>query len=237
MTEKDYHREGWLRQKYRFDNLGPTDMAEESEHDVSPGAISHWISRYNIQKRHRDEDWLHEKYVEENLTSVEIAEICDVSQQSVLNNLEKVGIDRPDKSEMWDMYEAPLEGVTGDDHPMGGIPSSEHPMWGITGKDHPTYKNGSSYNPWRDSSNWRKAREFALEHDNHECQICSSGDDLHVHHIVPVSEGGRKFALENLIALCESCHMEVHSDYYSKNDSSEAAEQESWITQEEAAYK
>tara|TARA_B100000902_G_scaffold247617_1_gene234310 strand:+ start:2049 stop:2375 length:327 start_codon:yes stop_codon:yes gene_type:complete len=54
--------------------------------------------------------------------------------------------------------------------------------------------------------------------DNYECRICFAKASefkyaLQVHHIRPVSIGGRDRE-NNLITLCENCHLEVHEDIY-----------------------
>jgi len=213
----------WLREKYRYQNMGPTEIADLEECNVTPGAISRWVKKFGITKRHRDEEWLQQKYVEENMTSTEIADICDVCSQTVLNNLEKFDIDRPSNKEKWSVYEAPLKGVTG----------SDHPWWGRTGEDHPRYK-GEDYS-WRKSPEWRRIKKMVRNRDNNICQICENKNELHVHHIVPVSEGGQKFDPENLMTLCGDCHREVHSEYYN-SDSVNSAERD-WVAPEEAVYQ
>jgi 5-methylcytosine-specific restriction endonuclease McrA len=51
-----------------------------------------------------------------------------------------------------------------------------------------------------------KERVNILDRDNHRCQMCSSEDELEVHHIIPVSEGGSKNN-NNLCTLCAECHL------------------------------
>jgi DNA-directed RNA polymerase subunit RPC12/RpoP len=57
--------------------------------------------------------------------------------------------------------------------------------------------------------NWREARAAALERAGYKCSKCGSHNDLHVHHIKPVSKGGTD-ALSNLAVLCADCHRAVH---------------------------
>ena len=52
--------------------------------------------------------------------------------------------------------------------------------------------------------------------DNYECRICfknssETNTQLEVHHIRPVSIGGRDRE-NNLITLCRECHIYVHTD-------------------------
>jgi hypothetical protein len=56
---------------------------------------------------------------------------------------------------------------------------------------------------------WNVIRRMALERDRHQCQECGSVDDLSVHHILPLSEGGDS-TLENLTVLCHHCHQKQH---------------------------
>jgi 5-methylcytosine-specific restriction endonuclease McrA len=55
---------------------------------------------------------------------------------------------------------------------------------------------------------WLRARAATLQRDGHTCQRCGATmrtARLHVHHVVPRSQGGIT-ALENLLTLCERCH-------------------------------
>lgn len=59
-------------------------------------------------------------------------------------------------------------------------------------------------------SNWNKIRKRILNRDGYECTRCGTSDDqLHVHHIKPISEGG-SHSPKNLKTLCHSCHEDVH---------------------------
>jgi len=56
------------------------------------------------------------------------------------------------------------------------------------------------------------ARKLILERDGYRCTRCGASDTiLHIHHIIPFSEGGSN-APENLATLCIRCHAEEHSD-------------------------
>ena len=43
----------------------------------------------------------------------------------------------------------------------------------------------------------------------HPCIACISKDSIHIHHIVPVSNGGDNRP-NNLISVCQNCHSEIH---------------------------
>jgi 5-methylcytosine-specific restriction endonuclease McrA len=57
---------------------------------------------------------------------------------------------------------------------------------------------------------WRLAREAARRRDGNCCRRCGSTQGLQVHHVTPVSEGGERYALDNLVTLCSSCHAAQH---------------------------
>ena len=58
----------------------------------------------------------------------------------------------------------------------------------------------------RHTGAWHKARARALNRDDNQCQWCGSTQDLEVHHIQELSEGGSAFDLQNLLTLCKNCH-------------------------------
>jgi hypothetical protein len=59
-------------------------------------------------------------------------------------------------------------------------------------------------------SNWSELSNRIRERDEYRCKYCSSSDRiLHVHHIIPLSKGGSN-SFNNLITLCEKCHIAKH---------------------------
>lgn len=50
-------------------------------------------------------------------------------------------------------------------------------------------------------------RQRIRKRDDHECQICGSSEDLHVHHIDGNHDNWSK---DNVITVCESCHDDLH---------------------------
>jgi 5-methylcytosine-specific restriction endonuclease McrA len=76
-----------------------------------------------------------------------------------------------------------------------------------SGEDNPMYGGEGSH--WRSRSEWLQARSSVIERDG-VCQWCGSEENLQVHHSIPVFAGGEKYKLDNLCALCKSCHANVH---------------------------
>lgn len=64
--------------------------------------------------------------------------------------------------------------------------------------------------------NWNSIRQEIYQRDDYHCQNCGSrgGPDseieLHVHHVVPLSQGGLN-KTSNLLTLCKRCHTAAHS--------------------------
>lgn len=55
--------------------------------------------------------------------------------------------------------------------------------------------------------------------DNNICQDCGSNENLEVHHILPVSQGGQN-TLSNLKVVCDQCHKENYKDVHYPKDKS-----------------
>jgi hypothetical protein len=66
-------------------------------------------------------------------------------------------------------------------------------------------KNGKT---WTRKIN-NKLRNAVLARDSYKCVKCSSLKNLHVHHVMHRSDGG-KDVIENLTTLCDLCHAEEH---------------------------
>lgn len=60
-------------------------------------------------------------------------------------------------------------------------------------------------------------RKKALERDKYACRHCgvTAKKGLHVHHIVPRSQGGSNY-VDNLMTLCKECHIEIHTEMRTK---------------------
>ncbi|MBI4298456.1 MAG: HNH endonuclease [Chloroflexi bacterium] len=58
--------------------------------------------------------------------------------------------------------------------------------------------------------NWADLSQSIKKRDRFRCTQCGASDvELHVHHVVPLSQGGSN-DLDNLVTLCASCHSEIH---------------------------
>jgi len=67
-----------------------------------------------------------------------------------------------------------------------------------------------------DTPRWNWLRERVLRRDGNRCAVgrLLGGDchpTLHVHHVVPVSDGGSPWNIENLVTVCASHHPELEA--------------------------
>ena len=66
------------------------------------------------------------------------------------------------------------------------------------------------------NASWQQLADKRKRMDNFTCKKCGyhagieNRNKLHVHHIVPLSKGGRN-TLSNLITVCQSCHEKIHN--------------------------
>ena len=60
-----------------------------------------------------------------------------------------------------------------------------------------------------DAGSYRALHRKVLERDSWRCQLCSSMQNLQVHHLKLRSQSGRDEE-QNLITLCAECHEKVH---------------------------
>lgn len=52
-------------------------------------------------------------------------------------------------------------------------------------------------------------RRRVMDRHNNRCALCGSHDELIIHHVTRLADGGTN-ADDNLVPLCQKCHIEVH---------------------------
>jgi len=152
--------------------------------DRLPSGEDHHNSGSSDQ-RLNSREWLHQKYTVEGLYVREIADIVDKEGSTVRHHMDRHNIELRSQG-----------AVEGEDNPMyAGGP----------------FQYGAGFNN-------RKKQRVRLR-DQFRCQDCGMtqadhiekhGESLHVHHITPAREfndADERNAMENLIALCQQCHL------------------------------
>lgn len=88
-----------------------------------------------------------------------------------------------------------------------------------SGENSPTWRGGHRY--WsvgrfgkdKEGLSWKQQRRLAWERDDRTCQHCHKKKNRNpdVHHIKPWRES-QSHALDNLICLCQSCHLKEEAN-------------------------
>jgi len=103
---------------------------------------------------------------------------------------------------------------------VGWFKKGEH-----LGKNHWNWKDGATpeNQKIRMSIEYRLWREAVFARDNWTCQKCGKkGVKLHAHHILNFAEYVElRFAIDNGITLCRSCHILFHKTYKRKDNNLE----------------
>lgn len=101
------------------------------------------------------------------------------------------------------------------------------------GKSNPAY-NHKITNEERESSKFQRVsarakelRAEAYRRDEYKCRVCGSKSrDLVAHHLEGFANNpDKRFEIDNLITLCEKCHIEFHKTYGYKNNTKKQFEE------------
>lgn len=190
-------------------------------------------------EKYRDEEWLREKYRVEKLSTPEIGELCECSKETIRRWLERHGIGTRSQSEAatiraeshphtteagaealrehgvnpWDEWsEEQREAFR--ERLSQARRGEDNPMYGVTGEEHHHWDPDTEYPTIYHSAEWQRVRKRVYSRDGYTCQLCENpaSGPLHAHHEVPVSEGGAPFDVDNLVTVCEACHLAIHHD-------------------------
>ena len=73
-------------------------------------------------------------------------------------------------------------------------------------------KPKEEYKEYLNSPHWKEIRLKALDRAGNRCQLCSSIDNLNVHHNTYKNRGNED--LKDLVVLCRECHSKFHDKVY-----------------------
>lgn len=147
---------------------------------------------YRVSAPYKNPDWLRAQYVTTNRTIEDIAAECGVNHTSILRYLKRFNIPRRNKSEAR----------------IGRHVGPSNPAWrgGATPERQRIYK----------TELWKSLVRDVFKRDAYTCQRCGSPKrgrrGLHAHHMAPWAENeALRFDSNNLITLCDKCHVWIHS--------------------------
>lgn len=212
-----YRREHWLRKKYCDEMLTIKEISDEV--NTSKQTIHKWLNKNDIETRgdhvrthvisngdkdeaqkYKTKEWLREQYVSQNKSMSEIAEMIDVSMNTVCGWLHKAGIDTreggcSDKvieqlrieqlaNKSWlyekyieeDMTMAEISEIVGCSIPSVSNWLHRH---NIETREPSEYAlSGEEHPNWKGGVDadygkyWRKKRAQAIQRDNEQCRRC-----------------------------------------------------------------
>lgn len=218
--ERPYRDREWLEHQYHEKGLTQREIGELC--DVSPSTIRKQMKEFGIKTREvKGEN--HGMYGKERSEEVKqrISEKLKGRTFSEETRQQFAEAQRG-KTTPPDVKEKISRSLTGIERP---IETREKMSKSTAGENNPNWKGGQVP---RYGSSWGPARAKVRERDE-VCQHCGedgSNRRLHVHHIVPV----RKFhesnhheledahSLDNLVLLCDRCHLRVEHGVIELNE-------------------
>jgi hypothetical protein len=173
--------------------------ARDSKGRFLPG--THWRPPSIFRER----TYLVREYVELKRSTSDLAAEHGVTYNAILFWLNKHGIKRRTISEARAVK-------------YWGSLGPKNPMFGRKGRLNPRYVDGSSPERQRAyaSSAWKTLVVSVYQRDSFTCRRCHSKRSprlkLTAHHVKPWAGNPElRFALHNLVTLCQKCHCWVHS--------------------------
>ncbi|WP_255196611.1 HNH endonuclease [Halorarius litoreus] len=211
-----YQNIRWLQKVYIDFGWTQTRIADEC--DVSVRTVGNWLDKFGLVRNRHDREWLADKYVREQLSQREIADLCDTGSSTIGDQLRKYEIsrDRNYRQEDWlrERYveqERSIQEVSD----LVGVGAYAIRYWLVHHGVERRSQGPAGQDSTTDSTRLKRWSRAIKERDNHTCVSCSSGQNLHAHHIVPRYEDRSEemvYGIDNGETLCQSCHAKRHRD-------------------------
>lgn len=160
-----------------------------------------------------DRKWLTEEYVNKKRSAKDIALEFNVTENAILFWLKKHDVNTRSMSEIRK-------------NKRWGLFGTDNPMWNKKGELNQNWKGGVSEErqAFYSSQEWKSVCSFVWKRDGATCQRCglkkSDSYDMpfHIHHVKSFKYKKLRADPSNLVLLCESCHLFVHSKKNTKNE-------------------
>jgi transposase-like protein len=168
---------------------------------------THWRAK----KPFWDKSWCVQEYIVNKKSTGDIAREHGVTDAAVIFWLKKHGIKRRSVSEARSQK-------------RWGSFGPDNPMWNKKGELSPNWKGGitADRQAFYAGRGWKSACALVWKRDNATCQRCHlhRGESLdmpfHIHHITSFKVVEKRADPNNLVLLCEGCHIFVHSKLNTK---------------------
>lgn len=218
-TQKPVTRE-WLVQKYEVEGLGAYEIAKIVKRNAKQ--VWHWLRGYGIPIRSRSwsnspDDtkkcdkpyksfaWMMSEYSLAGRSAADIGKQFGVAPETIRNYLDRLGITRRTAGEVIAIRK------------QARLIGKQNPMYGVRGAAHPNWKGGHSAvrQAFYESEEWKAARAAVRKRDNDTCRRCGvrrrKGVPMALHHLVTFAVRELRAEPANIIVLCKTCHLYVHS--------------------------
>jgi len=224
-SDPRYRDKEWLKEKYINNNMTTAEIGKLV--DVSKATIGKWLKSFDIELRENKPrerrkkvkcDWCEKEIFKSPSRLKEYdhyfcSRNCFYKWESENNKGSNCALWKGGKVEVKCEYCDETYKVTPSRKGESRFCSREcYQKWqsdNLSGANSYQWKGGvDEYTRKRINADgdWRKNRKKALKRDNEQCQFCNSKNNLEVHHILPVRDGGTN-NIGNLITLCRVCHM------------------------------
>ena len=216
-----YRDKSWLFNEYITKQRLSKDIA--SDCGISDRTLREWIGVFGLNnkmvKRYTiDKDTLFDLYVTQHKTTLEIGELFNLSEGTILDLLYEYNIPIPDRSELMHRYYYEKGGI---ERARKYAQSMENRIKvscrdrGIDVDEFDGFSTTESHMV-RNSSQYVEWRTNVFNRDNYTCQKCGKrGGDLEAHHLYPFAEFPEKrFLVDNGVTLCCECHSPEYSNSF-----------------------
>jgi AraC-like DNA-binding protein len=166
-----------------------------------------------------DKDWLFEKYITESLSTRKIAEIVGCSSRTISLRLRQLGISTRTRGEKSGLNkngrEVPCSNECGKSVYRKLSRLKRYSTFFCSWKCEKEYQSktrriSSFEEGWRRYKEYRKWCRDIRKRDN-VCKKCGSSEKIACHHILEAKDyPSLVYDITNGIALCQSCHIEIH---------------------------
>ena len=231
--EIPYRNKEWLYNEYIVKDRDAKDIAKEC--GINMRTLREWISILDLPyKPSKSEgitrEVLYDLYRIQRKTTIEIGQMFDMSDSSILYWLRKYDIPIFTRSEMTNYYlyeKGGLEKARETQSTMENRIKSSCRQRGIDIEDFEGFSTTEQHMA-RNNTYYKEWKDKVFKRDNYTCQCCGKrGGNLNAHHLYNFAEyEDLRYDVENGITFCERCHLvnypdSFHSIYGEKNNTPE----------------
>ena len=232
-VEIPYRNREWLYNEYITKDRDAKDIAKEC--GINQRTLREWISMLDlpykpVKSEGLTKEILYDLYRVQRKTTIEIGNMFNMSDSSILYWLRKYDIPTFTTSETTNYYlyeKGGLEKARETQSTMENRIKSSCRQHGINIEDFQGFSTTEQHMA-RNNTYYKEWKKKVFERDDYTCQCCGKrGGNLNAHHLYNFAEyEDLRYNVENGITFCEKCHLvnypnSFHSIYGEKNNTPE----------------